>query len=1185
MRRILIVIIAVVVLLIAAVLVVPSFVDWNTYKPDLVARVEAETGRRFGIDGDIDFQILPSPQFSARQVRLSNIAGAEGDEMMRIAAVDIRVRLLPLLGGDVQVERVRLVNPVITLERLADGRPNWVFEAVEGSTAATSPEATQQSDPPEDSDRASGFRLDSLEIENGTVTIRDAASGVVASLDRVNARVSADSLAGPFASDGNFLTSGVPVAFDGTVGSIAQGKSVPLTLAVRLTEAEARFQLNGKVSEASTEGNFAGQLTLEANSAARLRVAVAGLLGSNVPRLPDVPLSLRARLAASLEEAALNDVSITLGEARASGAVSAAYADGVQLDLALALNRIDIDALLATAESEARPPVASRENAEPSAVDAPAESFVLPEDLSGSINLQVDALVYNGGIVRQLSLSATALDGVVDVSRAAALLPGGSDVTVSGSLAAVDGAPRFEGRLEAASDNLRALLAWLAVDTGAIPTDRLRKAVIGANFAVTPTVARIEEIDLRLDSSRLTGGGSFTFGERAAISADLEVDRINADAYRPPNEPSPAVAESAAPSSETEAPIEAPLAGAEAIDADLRLRIGVLTYNRTAARGLVVDASLSGGVLVVREASIQDIGGAAVTIGGRAEGLSGTPVFAGTIEIAAEDAAGLLQFLEIETPAPAARLSPLRVSGGFEAKGEALTVDLEGTAGGTRVRARGDIGADPAGAPINLSIELTNRSLAALIGQLAPTVGDGTDGAVAITGTVAGSPEALEVALHADLAGARVSIAGTVAAVEPTAFDLALEIEHPDVTGFLGDLGLDYRPAAVNLGGLELKGAVKGDANTLAVSDIAGSVGPVAVIGALEVGLGGERPRVSGNLRTSEIIADLFLPVAGGANERGATAATASREVEGGPGRWSTDPIDLGWLDFMDGDIALSSRAIDYGRYRFGEPSLKLVLQDGVLDIAPLTGTLYGGTVELTARLDNAAVPTIALSLRLDDADLEQALIEGARIDRVTGRLALSAQLSAEGSSQLELIEALAGDGRFSASDGTIRGIDLGRLSDRLKRLNEITDYLGLIQASFSGGATAYSVLDGSFQISEGIIRSSDLQMRLDGAMAEGTGVVDLPRWLIDLRTRARLVEHPDAPTVGLDLSGSLDSPRRDIRTSELESYIAARVGGSVLRKLLPDLLDDEDSDRGTAPAAGDAVESLLKGLLKRLGD
>ena len=1011
------------------------------------------------------------------------------------------------------------------------------------------------------------------------MTFRDASSGVVASLDRLNARVSADSLAGPFASDGNFLVGGVPVAFDATIGAMAQGQAFPFTLAVSLTEAEARLQLNGKASEPSAAAEVVGQLTLEAGSAERLRVALTGFLGPDVPRFPEAPFSLRARLAASLEEAAFNEMLITLGETRASGAVSAAYADGVQLDLALALNRVDIDQWIATAESETRPPVASRDDDEPSTTDASAGALVLPKDLSGSINVQVEALAYNGGIVRQLSLSATMLDGVVNVSRAAALLPGGSDVTVSGSLAAVDGAPRFEGRLEAASDNLRALIAWLAVDTAAIPTDRLRKAIIGANFDVTPTVARIEGIDLRLDSSRLTGEGSFRFGERPAISADLEVDRLNADAYRPPREPGSATTDPAASSEVTGAPIEGPLSGAEAFDADLKLRVGELTYNRTPARGLMVDVSLSGGVLVLREASIQDIGGAAVTISGRAEGLSGTPVIAGTVEIAAENPDRLFQFLHIESPAPAARLGPLRVSGAFEAKAETLAVDLEGTAAGTRVRMRGDIGVALAGAPMNLSIELTSRSLAPLIGQLTPVIGEGMDGAVAITGTIAGPPEALEVALHADLAGARVSIGGTVSAAEPTAFDLALEIEHPDLTGFLDGLGLDYRPAAVNLGGFELKGVVRGDANTLAISDIAGSVGPVAVIGALEVGLGGERPRVSGELRTSEIIADLFLPVPGSAIERVAAAEAAPSEVEGGQGRWSTDAIELGWMDIIDGDIAVSSSAIDYGHYRFREPSLRLVLQDGALEIAPLTGTLYGGAVELRARLEDAAIPTIALSLRLDNADLEQALIENADIDRVTGRLALSAELSARGSSQLELIGALSGNGRFSASDGTIRGIDLGRLSNRLERLNEITDYLGLLRASLSGGTTAYSAAGGSFQISDGIIRSDDLKMSLDSATAEGKGVVDLPRWLIDLRTRARLIEHPDAPTLGLDLSGSLDSPRRDLRTSDLEAYLATRLGGSVLRKLLPDSLTTD------APTEGDAVETLLRGLLKRLGD
>ena len=70
---------------------------------------------------------------------------------------------------------------------------------------------------------------------------------------------------------------------------------------------------------------------------------------------------------------------------------------------------------------------------------------------------------------------------------------------------------------------------------------------------------------------------------------------------------------------------------------------------------------------------------------------------------------------------------------------------------------------------------------------------------------------------------------------------------------------------------------------------------------------------------------------------------------------------------------------------------------------------------------------------------------------------------------------------------------------------------------------------------------------------------------------------------------GSLDSPQRDLRTQDLERYLAARVGGTVLRKLLPDALTGDegapDPPSGSAPAGGDAVESLLKGLLDRLGD
>ena len=132
-----------------------------------------------------------------------------------------------------------------------------------------------------------------------------------------------------------------------------------------------------------------------------------------------------------------------------------------------------------------------------------------------------------------------------------------------------------------------------------------------------------------------------------------------------------------------------------------------------------------------------------------------------------------------------------------------------------------------------------------------------------------------------------------------------------------------------------------------------------------------------------------------------------------------------------------------------------------------------------------------------------------------------------------------------------MRGIDLKSLSERLTRLNEITDYIGLIAASLSGGDTAFSAVDASFEVADGVARTSDVKALFDAASGEGQAAIDLPRWLIDARMRFRLTEHARVPPVGLELSGPLDAPRRTIRSRDLEAYLAQRVTGAVLRKAL----------------------------------
>src|SRR5690606_37911214 len=110
-----------------AALVIPSFLDWNHYRAQIEDMAEAATGRDVRIDGDVSLRLLPAPSFSAKLISVANIPDGTGDNMAELEALDVRVALLPLLSGVIQVEKIVLVRPVIHLERLADGRVNWDF--------------------------------------------------------------------------------------------------------------------------------------------------------------------------------------------------------------------------------------------------------------------------------------------------------------------------------------------------------------------------------------------------------------------------------------------------------------------------------------------------------------------------------------------------------------------------------------------------------------------------------------------------------------------------------------------------------------------------------------------------------------------------------------------------------------------------------------------------------------------------------------------------------------------------------------------------------------------------------------------------------------------------------------------------------------------------------------------------
>jgi len=1214
LRKLLLGLAVLVVLLIAAVLVLPGFLDWNQYKGQLTGAAREATGRSVVIDGDISLRLLPAPALSAAGVRIGNIAGGSTADMVRLTALDVRVALVPLLSGRIEVSSVRLVEPVAVFEVLADGRANWDLgdaPPAPGGAAATGTPAPATAATAGDAtagDAPLRLTLDRFEIVAGEVIYRDARSGIEERVTGLNISGSADSLQGPFAVAGELRARELPLRLDLSLGRIAAGRAVPLRLTAGLAD-ELELDLKGRVEGLPTAARISGVLRVE--SADLARVAARG--GVELPSLLALPVKLDTRIAASAEELAFNDIVLDLGGANASGALNLGLADGLTFDAALAVGRLDLDAMLAArAEAEetstVAPDTAGAGDAG-DASDADAGAVVVPSNVAGNLTLNVDGIAYQGSVIRQAQLALTMLDGRLELTRAAALLPGGSDVSLTGQAVNADGGARFDGRLAFASDSLRSLLTWLGIDVTAVPAARLTSFSVTTNVVATPSLIQLSDANLRLDTIAGTAAAAYRLQRRPSFGVSLSVDRVNLDAYMPPvGDGVPARADAAAggQAGQTQPATgdAVGLALLDRFDANLLLNIARLSARGADLNGVAVNASLVGGMLEMKKLQVADLAGGTLLLTGSARSFAAEPEVDASLQYQAATVAGLTRLIGFDTGAAVERLSDL-----------ALTTTVRGTASALALRAQlslaggqGSINgtlADPKSAPkLALDFQLEHPSLAELFAAMAleQAPSDADDMPVKLTGAVEGEAGDLQATMELGIAAARLSASGRLDPFrEAPQLDLVVRLAGDDINRSLAALGTTYRPAVKVPGGYALDVRLAGDTRELALDGFAARFGPIELDGSGTARFDGARPYLRAALAAGEVNLDLLRP----ARRGGAAPGTPGGPPPVAPGgeRWSREPIDLAVLQAVDADLELRAAGLVFDRYPFIEPRLSLSLRDGTMTLQELAGRLFDGEVALRGALASRPVPAVELNVRLDGADLEPALRTAFGFSQMSGLVAFNGDFRARGASERGLVRSLNGNAAVSASDGVIRGFDMQRFSDQLGELNRSSDYVDLLAGSFSGGETALTRAAGTWQIEGGVARTEDTKVELEASQGSLSGHIDLANWRMDLRSLLRLTEHPDAPGLGIDVSGPLDAPRRELRTAALEQYLIGRFGQELLRKGLGEgkvkevdkILElltrpgesgaeqaEPKDGEPTAPSREEVLDSLLKGLLKR---
>ncbi|MFP6771709.1 MAG: AsmA family protein [Alphaproteobacteria bacterium] len=1167
MKKLLIGFAVLVTILIAGLVIGPSFFNWNDHKAEIIAAFHDATGLELAINGNISLKIIPAPALSVQDISLAGGAGTDAPDILTLKALEVRVALAPLISGEIQVTSVRLIQPHLLLEVAAGGRANWQFE-----TAATGPTTgTNKSGGDGAGSPGLDLSLEKLAIEDATVIYRDHRAGTEERLENINLDGSAASLRGPFRFIGTATVGAlgavraardIPIGFDLSVDALVEKKPLGIRLSLKLADGTAQAVFSGRLRDLDTAPRLTGQLDLSAKSAAAVYQAL--LRNGEAPALLDQAVSLKTSVDVSAKAATLNDIDLAFGPMQGGGAMNATFGETPTYDLALAISRLDLDRLLEGAREDDETREAKPNRAKGPGRNDPTGLSIppIPANLSGSVVITVEGLRYRGGVVSQVQLDASAENGILRLDRLSALLPGGSDLRLSGDAKSDGGVPRFEGNVELASNNLRGLLNWLDANPTAIPAGRLANMVLTTDFSLDPQQARITNLNLRLDSTTIEGAATILLQSRPSFGLALNVDRINLDGYLPVS----AKGQSSGPTSGGTAtpgnnkagagkssPKPSPLAILEKFDANIVLNVGELAYNAAPIKGLSAELGLAAGKLTVRKAMVRNLAGANVFLSGSGEGFAGTPTGKVKVRLRAKYIDGLARLAGIELPVPPKRLRGLTVDGDIIGGGDEISFDLRTTLAGLKAsltgRAQGLSGQPMA----DLKFDLTHASLAALSRtfELGIKPLSRADTPLALSGSVKGGGGNLSFDLTANVAGAEIHGKGTaVGMAAKTVVDVRLDAAHKDLVSLLAALGQAFPSDRKSPGAVRISSTIKGGGGRYDLHDIKGTVGALDLQGKAAIDMAGQRPKLTAKLQAGDVVLDHFLGAAAPTGAQRKPSASKNQPHAGrGDGRWSREAIDLGALQALDADIDLTAKRLVFQRYPFEQPRLHLTLNSGVLKVENLTGRLFKGDVGLRATLNSRPLPGLVLSVQLKGADINQAMRTALEMDQVSGLLDFAGQFKTSGSSQWDLVNALSGQAKVHAANGVIRGFDLKQFSERLGRLNKVPDFLNLVQRAFAGGETKYHQANGTWNIRNGVAETQDMTVQLDAAQATVKGKVRLPAWNMDLGAVLKLTEHRDAPDMGVHLYGPLDQPRHDVKTAALERWLLVRLGRELLGK------------------------------------
>ncbi len=606
---------ALVALLIVAVAIISATFDPNKFKEDITRLVQEKKQRTLGIPGNISLKVFPKLGVELGQVTLSEFNSDK--QFMKLERAKLYVDLLPLLKKELLVDRIEVDGLVANVIKRRDGKFN--FDDLLSKD--------------EKQDDKLKFDVEGVKLSGAAVTYRDEASGQAISLAQLNltsGRI-ADKVPGKI---------DLTAKIEGSKPSITAQLNVVGGILFDLEKKQYAFssleaRAAGSVRQAAEKGKpgqdlagldaklSAGELKFDGNTLAidaqKLAVEARGTLD----REPfEIKLSA-PKLAANGKTQAVSAEKLALEAKGRRGTESGSVKlDAAKFEADTANHKFAIEGLVASGSGampglllndfKARAPklvvnlgagqialdgvtlnaVGKRgDEGFDLKIDAPKlavnKDSASGEAITGSLKLSGRELVdakFSLGEVKGSAKALTVGRIALDITQAKF-----GDTVISGSINTT-----LNANLEARQFDLPRLAADLTVANPQMPMKSVKLPINGSLRADLTRETASADLATKFDESAIQAKVGMAKFKNAAITFDINVDRLNVDKYFPPKAPGEA-GKGAPPA--LEKPFD--LSGLKALNASGTIKVGQLQVNNVKAANVSMVIKAAGGKLDV----------------------------------------------------------------------------------------------------------------------------------------------------------------------------------------------------------------------------------------------------------------------------------------------------------------------------------------------------------------------------------------------------------------------------------------------------------------------------------------------------------------------------------------------------------------------------------------------------------